>query len=94
MKEDYHHLAVTPSRWFTALTVEQKENSKRKLQNASVDDISHEKRWMQNEIQQSMNNDLLQCKEKDLFQSREPEVEGEELKGNDEIQLLLSEEEE
>ena len=94
LKEDYHHLAVTPSRWFTALTVEQKENSKRKLQNASMDDISPEKRWMQNEIQQSMNNDLLQCKEKDLLQSKEPQVEGEELQGNDEIQLLLSEEEE
>ena len=59
-----------------------------------MDDISPEKRWMQNEIQQSMNNDLLQCKEKDLLQSKEPQVEGEELQGNDEIQLLLSEEEE
>ena len=64
LKEDYHHLAVTPSRWFIALTVEQKENSKIKLQNASVDDISHEKRWIQ---KQSKNNDLLQCKEKDLL---------------------------
>ena len=24
LKEDCHHLAVTPSRWFTALTIEQK----------------------------------------------------------------------
>ena len=94
LKEDYRHLAVTPSRWFTALTVEQKENSERKLQNASVDDISHEKRWMQ---KQSKNNNLLQCKEKDLLQSKdikEPQVEGEELKRNSEIELLLSEEEE
>ena len=62
-----------------------------------MDDISHEKRWMQNEIQQSKNNDLLQCKEKDLLQSKdikEPQVEGEGLKGNSEIELLLSEEEE
>lgn len=97
LKDDYRHLAVTPSRWFTALTVEQKENSKRKLQIASVDDISREKRWMQNEIQQSKNNDLLQCKEKDLLQSkdiREPQVEGEELQGSSEIGLLLNEEEE
>ena len=98
LKEEYHHLAVTPSRWFTALTVEQKENSKRKLQNASVDDVSHEKRWMQNnEVQQSKHHDLLQCKEKELLESKrvkEPQDEGEKLKENGEIQLLLSEEEE
>ena len=71
LNKDYRHLVVTPSKWLTALTVEQKENSKRKLQNDSVNDISHEKRWMQNEIQQSKNNDLLQCKEKDLLQSKD-----------------------
>ena len=51
---------------------------------------------MQNEIQHSKNNDLLQCKEKDLLQSKdikEHQVEGEVLKGNNEIELLLSEEE-
>ena len=46
---------------------------------------------------QSKNNDLLQCNEKNLLQSKdtkEPQIEGEELKENSEIELLLSEEEE
>lgn len=90
LKEEYRHLAVTPSRWFTAFTVEQKEKSKRKLQNASVDDISSVNKWMHNEIQQSK-NDLLQCRDKDLSQSKVPQIEDEELKGGSEIELLQNE---
>ena len=94
LKEEYQHLAVTPSRWFTALTVEQKENQKRKLQNASVD-ISCEHEWTQNKIQQSRLKNPLQCKDKELSQCGETEVihiEDRELQGSSEIELLQNEE--
>lgn len=50
LKEKYCHFAITPSMWFTTLTVEQKEKAKRKLQNAYVYDISYEKRWMHYQV--------------------------------------------
>ena len=91
MKE-YHHFAVTPSAWFTALTVEQKEKAKRKLRNANVDDICCEKKWMH---YHSKNNDLLQGRDRDLLQSKDDKVchiEDEELQGESETELLQNEE--
>ena len=92
LKEEYCHFAITPSRWFTALTVEQKEKAKRKLQIACVDDISCVKKWMHIEIPQSKNYDSLRSKKKGLLQSEVSQIEDEELKEGSKIELLQNEE--
>ena len=38
LKEEYQHLSVVPSRWFTSLSDNQKKDAQRKFQQASVDD--------------------------------------------------------
>ena len=38
LREEYQHFSVTPSRWFTALSDDQKKNAQIKLQQVSVDD--------------------------------------------------------
>ena len=38
LKEEYQHLSIAPSRWFTALSDDQKKDAQRKFQQASVDD--------------------------------------------------------
>jgi hypothetical protein len=39
LRDEYHHLAIPPSRWFTALTDKQKRDARKKFQCCSVDDM-------------------------------------------------------
>ena len=46
-REEYQHLSIAPSRWFHALSEEQKKNAQKKLEHVTVDDRQEECSFVQ-----------------------------------------------